>query len=130
MCGVECDGVSFRGVSAREGRAYNGVQWLAPEIITANASSTYGPKSDVYSFAMVCWEIATRGCAYLGAVVLRPSRVAYVHGVDSISRSLRRVRGRSEVLCQPTGWDTRDQPDRREDGNCGGRIEAEHATRK
>ena len=33
-------------------------KWLAPEVITPGCR--YGTASDVYSFAIVCWEIATR----------------------------------------------------------------------
>jgi serine/threonine protein kinase len=32
-------------------------QWLAPEVMT---SQTYTEKSDVYSFAIILWELATR----------------------------------------------------------------------
>jgi serine/threonine protein kinase len=34
-------------------------QWLAPEVI--GSSQEYGSQADVYSFGIVCWEIATRG---------------------------------------------------------------------
>ena len=33
-------------------------KWLAPEVISPN--SYYGSASDVYSFAIICWEIATK----------------------------------------------------------------------
>jgi serine/threonine protein kinase len=34
-------------------------QWLGPEVINPK-STTYDKSSDVYSFAVVCWEIASR----------------------------------------------------------------------
>jgi len=37
-------------------------QWLAPEVTVASGDSTYDQRSDVYSFGIVCWEIATRDC--------------------------------------------------------------------
>jgi len=33
-------------------------QWLAPEVLDTS-HATYDERSDVYSFAMICWEIST-----------------------------------------------------------------------
>jgi len=37
-------------------------QWLAPEVLGAMVGDGYGLESDVYSFAICCWEIASRSC--------------------------------------------------------------------
>ena len=37
-------------------------RWLAPEIICSN--SNYTTKSDIFSFAIICWEIASRSYPY------------------------------------------------------------------
>ncbi|CAM9212307.1 unnamed protein product [Laminaria digitata] len=39
------------------------VQWMAPEVL---ASEKYAETADVYSFAIVCWELLTRACPYQG----------------------------------------------------------------
>lgn len=39
------------------------VQWMAPEVL---ASEKYAEPADVYSFAIVCWELLTRICPYEG----------------------------------------------------------------
>jgi len=36
-------------------------QWLAPEVLGMTANKGYGSPSDVYSYAICCWEIATGG---------------------------------------------------------------------
>src|SRR5690349_16448539 len=33
-------------------------QWLAPEVIDPSSLSGYDEKADIYSFGIVCWEIA------------------------------------------------------------------------
>ncbi len=33
-------------------------QWLAPEVIDASSFTGYDERADVYSFGIVCWEIA------------------------------------------------------------------------
>lgn len=39
------------------------VQWMAPEVL---ASEKYAEPADVYSFAIVCWELLSRACPYDG----------------------------------------------------------------
>ncbi|CAM9758501.1 unnamed protein product, partial [Sphacelaria rigidula] len=39
------------------------VQWMAPEVL---ASEKYTETADVYSFAIVCWELLERACPYEG----------------------------------------------------------------
>ncbi|CAN0441799.1 unnamed protein product, partial [Hapterophycus canaliculatus] len=39
------------------------VQWMAPEVL---ASEKYAEPADVYSFAIVCWELLSRACPYEG----------------------------------------------------------------
>ncbi|CAM9984834.1 unnamed protein product, partial [Ascophyllum nodosum] len=39
------------------------VQWMAPEVL---ASKKYTETADVYSFAVVCWELLSRACPYEG----------------------------------------------------------------
>lgn len=39
------------------------LQWMAPEVL---ASEKYAETADVYSFAIVCWELLTRACPYQG----------------------------------------------------------------
>ena len=39
-------------------------QWLAPEVFNANESDRYDECADRFSFAIVCWEIATRQFPY------------------------------------------------------------------
>ena len=34
--------------------------WMAPEVMTATDGLIYGPGVDVFSFAVVVWEIATQ----------------------------------------------------------------------
>ena len=38
-------------------------KWMAPEVL---ASEKYAETADVYSFAIVCWELLTRACPYQG----------------------------------------------------------------
>lgn len=39
------------------------LKWMAPEVL---ASEKYAETADVYSFAIVCWELLTRACPYQG----------------------------------------------------------------
>lgn len=38
-------------------------KWMAPEVL---ASDKYAEKADVFSFAIVCWEVLSRSCPYEG----------------------------------------------------------------
>jgi serine/threonine protein kinase len=48
-----------RQASPKLGELLKTWQWLAPEVIDVYNSSGYDEMADVYSFGMVCWELAT-----------------------------------------------------------------------
>lgn len=47
----------------RDDRLVMCLQWMAPEVL---ASEKYTETADVYSFAIVCWELLERACPYEG----------------------------------------------------------------
>lgn len=73
------------------------VQWMAPEVL---ASEKYTETADVYSFAVVCWELLSRACPYEGMSQIQvskfkaaiPGRSSYLRcPVHASSTTLRRV---------------------------------------
>jgi serine/threonine protein kinase len=43
--------------------------YMAPELMTAEASSVYGSKVDVYAFAILMWAVLTRTRPYESSVM-------------------------------------------------------------
>jgi len=54
------------------------VQWMAPEVL---ANSKYQESADVFSFAIVCWEMLSRVCPYEGMSQIQVAMAVLNHSL-------------------------------------------------
>ena len=74
------------------------VQWMAPEVLLYSSSSsdndnttTYGPPADVYSYAIILWELVTQECPFESSVCSRSRNDPLQVALAVIQRDVRPV---------------------------------------
>ena len=64
VCAKVADFGLSRMVAPDLGGALGTWQWLAPEVFNASGNDRYDERADCFSFAIVCWELASREFPY------------------------------------------------------------------